>query len=515
MTPVLSRDQMRAYDKIAIEDFGVPSLDLMETAGRGAAGVIAKLVSLPGAAVTIVCGSGNNGGDGFVVARHLFERGAQVTVVLVDPGERLSPDARVNRDAYLRMGGEICDLGSDLSPLDRALSGAAVVVDAVFGTGLTRTVEGRHSDVISRINRCKARRVALDVPSGLDADTGIALGIAVRADDTVTFGHRKIGLLTSDGPRHAGRLHVVDLGVPAAVLERAGRVAEVIETGDVASWIEPRDVCAHKHGAGSVRVIAGSPGKVGAALLVARGALRSGAGLVTVASWPEVASLLEARVLETMTARIDRDRIGASLDAALAGASIAVVGPGFGTDEFAKASVDHVVFGWDGVKVIDADALTLLAGRLDSIADAGGQSILTPHPGEAGRLLGTSGREVEKDRLGAAREIAKRSRAIVVLKGARTMVALADGTVSINTTGNPALATAGSGDVLAGMIAAFACTMPASRAACTAVHVHGLAADAWSRAAGGADRGLLASEIAERVPAVLAAMARGIDPLTV
>jgi hydroxyethylthiazole kinase-like uncharacterized protein yjeF len=511
MTPVLTRDQMRAFDKIAIEAFGVPSLDLMETAGSGAADAIAKLVKLPGMAVTIVCGAGNNGGDGFVVARHLSERGADLTVVLVDPIERLSPDARTNRDAYLRTGGTVLDL----SAVDRALSGAAVVVDAVFGTGLTRAVEGHHRDVISRINGCKARRISLDIPSGLDADSGAALGVAVRADDTITFGHLKIGLLTSEGARHAGRIHVVDLRVPADVLERAGHVAEVIETGAVASWIEPREVTAHKHAAGIVRVIAGSAGKVGAALLVARGALRTGAGLVTVASWPEVAAALDARVLETMTARIDRDRLAPSLDAVLSGASVAVIGPGFGTDDHARAAVERVVLGWDGVKVVDADALTIMAGRLDAIAQAPGQTILTPHPGEAGRLLGKKGSEIEKDRLAAAREIAKRSRAVVVLKGPRTMVALPDGGVSINTSGNPALATAGAGDVLAGMIAALACSMSPAKAACAAVHVHGLCADAWSRAAGGADRGLIASEVADRVPAVLAALARGIDPLTV
>jgi ADP-dependent NAD(P)H-hydrate dehydratase / NAD(P)H-hydrate epimerase len=514
MTPVLTRDQMRAYDKVAIEEFKVPSLDLMETAGRGAADVIAKLAALPGAAVTIVCGAGNNGGDGFVVARHLFERGADLTVVLVDPKEKLSTDARVNRDAYLRLGGEICELGQDLARLDRALSRAAIVVDAVFGTGLTRAVEGHHREVISRINGCGACRVALDIPSGLDADTGAALGIAVRADDTVTFGHLKIGLLTSEGARHVGRIHVVGLGVPAAVLDRVGHVAEVIETAAVASDIVPRDVSTHKHATGIVRVIGGSAGKVGAALLVARGALRTGAGLVTVASWPEIAAALDARVLETMTARLDRDTLAASLDAVLAGARVAVVGPGFGTDDHARAAVDHVL-GWDGLKVIDADALTVLAGRLDAIAAGRGQTILTPHPGEAGRLLGKKGSEIEKDRLGAAREIAKRSRAVVVLKGSRTLVVLPDGAVWINTTGNPALATAGAGDVLAGMIAAFACVLAPAKAACAAVHVHGLAADAWSRAAGGADRGLLASEVADRVPAVLAAMARGIDPLTV
>jgi len=517
MIPVLSRQQMRAYDELAIERFRLPSVVLMENAGRGAADVIARLVAIPATRVTVVCGAGSNGGDGFVVARHLLARGADVQVVLADLAEKTTGDARINQDAYQAGGGELILVppGSDLAPLEEALSRAAVVVDAVFGTGLNRAVEGHLSLVIARINGCKGRRVALDVPSGLDADSGAALGTAVHAHDTVTFGQLKMGLLTPEGSRLAGRVHLVDLGVPPSVVARVGYVAEVIETAAVASWIAAREVSVHKHAAGGVVALSGSPGKLGAALLVGRGALRAGAGLVTIASWPEVAFALESRVLEIMTARIDRMRLPATLDAALAGARVAVIGPGFGTDEQAQAAVEHVVFGWDGVKVVDADALSSLAGRPEALARAPGQIVLTPHPGEAGRLLGKKARDVERDRLGTAREIAARAHAVVVLKGSHSLVALPDGPVFVNTSGNPALATAGAGDVLAGMLAAFACALPPVRAACAAVHVHGLAADAWSAAAGGADRGLVASEIADEVPRLLARMARGVDPLTV
>jgi NAD(P)H-hydrate epimerase len=264
-----------------------------------------------------------------------------------------------------------------------------------------------------------------------------------------------------------------------------------------------------------VLCVAGSRGKLGAALLVGRGALRSGAGLVTLCSWPDAVDALESRVVELMSARIDRADIKGSLDAALHGKRVAAVGPGFGLDAAAKAAVEHVVFGWEGTKIVDADALTHFAGRPEALAAARGATILTPHPGEAGRLLGRKSEEVEKNRAAAVRELAERTRATVVLKGARTIVAGATGPLYINTSGNPVLATAGSGDVLAGIIAAFSCVMPPDKAACAGVHVHGLAADVWRDKHGGADRGLLASEIADEVPGVLAALARRVDPLPV
>jgi NAD(P)H-hydrate epimerase len=236
---------------------------------------------------------------------------------------------------------------------------------------------------------------------------------------------------------------------------------------------------------------------------------------VTLCTWPESKAALEARVVELMTAQIDPERIAGSLDEALAGKKAVAVGPGLGLDERARLAVDHVVLGWDGVKVVDADALTLFAGRPEALASARGSLILTPHPGEAARLLGKKSDDVEKNRAGAVRELAERTRSIVVLKGARTVVAGTTGPLYINTSGNPVLATAGSGDVLAGIIAAFSCVMPPDRAACAGVHVHGLGADAWSARHGGADRGLLASEIADEVPAVLAALARWIDPVPV
>jgi NAD(P)H-hydrate epimerase len=504
---------MRAYDKYAIETCHVPGVVLMENAGRGAADVIAGIVNGDDSHIVVVCGAGNNGGDGFAVARHLLSRGYHVHCFLTARSEKVTGDARINHDAYIDLGGEYTELpeDSDLGPLENELANATMTIDALFGTGLARPIEGHLKDVIEVINQFDTRRVALDIPSGLDADTGTPLGTAVQAHDTVTFGALKMGLLTPEGARLSGRVHVVDLGVPPIVLAEVGHVAEVIGSETVASWIVPREANVHKHAAGSVLGVAGSEGKLGAALLIGRGALRAGAGLVTIASWPEAIKAIESRVVELMTTSIDTADIAGSLERVLPGKRVVAIGPGLGLDARAQAAVEHVVLHWQGVKVVDADALTLFAGRPEVFASARGPVILTPHPGEAARLLGKKSDAVERDRAGAVRELAERARATVVLKGARTIVARSEGPLLINTSGNTALATAGAGDVLAGIIAAFACVMSPERAAAAGVHVHGLAADLWRARHGGADRGLLASEVADGVPEVLAALARGAD----
>lgn len=502
MRSVLSRAEMRAFDARAIAS-GVPGVVLMENAGRGAADVVeGELLGgkAAGARVVVVAGTGNNGGDGFVVARHLLARGATVDVVVIGDPSRVGGDAKSNLDALVGIGGAVREMGDGaaLASLPLALRGADVVVDALFGTGLDREVGGLQAVAIAAMNAARARVVALDLPSGLDADTGVALGAAVEAKRTVTFGHYKLGLLTPGGARAAGIVHVADIGVPPLV-ERAA--AELVEASDVASWIVPRARDAHKNTAGHVAVVAGSPGKTGAARMVARAALRAGAGLVTIATWPESAAAVEAGAVEAMTARIDRASVASSVGAALEGKRVAVVGPGLGLDADARAVVDRAL-AFDGALVLDADALTHVAA-LPSWARA--DAILTPHPGECARLLGVTSAVVERDRFAAARSLASRTGAIVLLKGAYTLVASPDGRVAINPTGNAALATGGSGDVLAGIVGALACSLPPFEAACAAAFIHGLAADAWS--ADNGDRGLLASEIADLVPRTLTALA--------
>lgn len=510
MKPVLSREQMRAYDKHAIEACQVPGLVLMENAGRGAADVLGRIAPLRGTAIVVVCGAGNNGGDGFVVARHLLARGAATHVFLIGSSEQVTGEARINHDAYIDLGGRFTELpeSGDFDAFVAALATTRVVVDAIFGTGLGRPIQGHMARVIDAINGCSALRFSLDLPSGLDADTGFPLGVAVQAHHTVTFGHLKVGLLTPEGARLAGTVHVVDLGVPETIVKHTGHVGQVLDASSVSPWLKPREANIYKHQAGSVSFVAGSPGKVGAALLGAKAALRAGAGLSTIVSWPEVAVVLEARASELMTGRIDRADVSGSLDRALAGQNAVVVGPGLGLDDTARAVVEHVVRTFEGTVVVDADAITHFAGRPGALREAGGKLVLTPHSGEMGRLLGISPIAVEQDRFGAARTIARETGAVVLLKGARTIIAEGSD-VLINATGNPALATAGAGDVLAGIIAAFACSLSPVKAAALGAFVHGLAADRWRDQHGGVDRGLFASDLSALLPYVLGDLLAG------
>jgi NAD(P)H-hydrate epimerase len=499
---------MRAFDAHAIGRCHVPSLVLMENAGRGATDVLEKELlggCASGARVVVVCGTGNNGGDGLVIARHLLLRGARPLVLLAGDAQRLSPDARVNLDAWQGLGGDLRPLplvAEAASMLRAAASDAAVLVDALFGTGLDRAIEGTLAEVVNELNAAPAPRFAVDLPSGLDADTGGTLGVVVEAQVTATFAHPKLGLLTPTGARLAGRLHVVDIGVPASLVAHSGESAQLLEPADLVRWVAPRAPGAHKNSAGHVAVVAGSPGKVGAPQLVARGALRAGAGLATIATWPEAASAIESHVLEVMTARIDPAKPAESLDTLLAGKQAVVVGPGFGLGAASRAAVEHLIASWRGPIVVDADALTVFAGRPAALA-ASPRAILTPHSGELGRLLGRTPAEIEANRFGAARDAAAATGAVVVLKGAHTIIARSDVSPAVTAVACPALATAGAGDVLGGVVAAMACALPPFEAACAGVLLHALAGESWSRRHGGVDRGMLASEIADRLPELL------------
>ena len=507
MIPVVSREQIRAFDARAIGACGVPGLLLMENAGRGAADVIEREIlagSAIGARVVVVCGTGNNGGDGFVIARQLLTRGASVEAIVVGDRAQIGGDARVNLRALLGIGGEVHDVttGVELRALFSHLATASVIVDALFGTGLSRPLGGIHADVVAAIHEARRPVVAIDIPSGLDANTGAVLGVSVQARVTVTFAYYKLGLLTPGGAQHCGAIHVADIGVPQS--DGFGHAADLLERADIRRLVSPRPIGAHKNSAGSVAVFAGSPGKVGAAVMVAHAALRAGAGVATIATWPEAATAIETRAVEVMTARLDRKALVASTDAVLAGKRAVVIGPGFGLDDAARAIATHVFSVFAGPIVVDADALTLFAGAPESFS-AARHAILTPHPGEAARLLGTDTQTVESDRFGAARELARRTNAVVVLKGAHSLICAPNGRLAINSTGNPALATAGAGDVLAGTIGALTCALDPFEAACAGVFLHGAAADSWRDAHG--DRGMLASEIAERMPDVIAALA--------
>jgi hydroxyethylthiazole kinase-like uncharacterized protein yjeF len=493
MRPLLTRREALEHDRSAIAA-GVPGIVLMENAARGAADAIDSRFGSALRRPLVIGGVGMNGGDAWGVARHLLVRGHRPSALLVGPRERIGGDARIELDALKGMGIEVeaCPEGAALAA---RIAEATLIVDGLFGTGLDRPIEGRAAEVIAAMNASGRPVAALDLPSGIAADTGQVLGVAVRASLTVTFGAMKRGLSQHPGVDHAGDVVVADIGVPGP--GQAG--AWALDRSDVAP--SPRPLDAHKGTAGRVLVLAGSPGKTGAALLAGHGALRAGAALVTIGARGARAAL-DAKVIEMMTVEIPEalEAAVAVARAEAAGRDACVLGPGVGTDAAARAYVERLAIELPLPTVLDADALTAFAGRAKALRAAAGPRVLTPHPGEAAQLLGGAVGAIQADRFAAASEIADATGAVVVLKGARTVVAAPGEPLEVITEGTPALATGGTGDVLAGIVAALLVHATPRRAATQAALLHALAG---MRAAHG-DRGLLAREVADAVPGVLA-----------
>ncbi|HVU49224.1 MAG TPA: NAD(P)H-hydrate dehydratase [Polyangia bacterium] len=507
---VLSAEQMRAADRAASERLGLPSLLLMENAGRGVAEIVARALAAGAARepVVVVSGGGANGGDGFVVARHLARRGVRARVLLAAPRARVSGDAAVMLAAVERIGGVPVDEGeawTDEARWRAQLAGAGVVVDAIFGIGLRDDVTGVPAAALAAMNASDAYKVAVDIPSGLDADTGRVHGLAFRADVTATMGARKLGLVL-DAAAPVGAIEVVELGAPLDA--PSGPLTRWIEGGPVFGELPRRGATAHKGAAGHLLVVAGSEGKTGAALLAGRAALRAGTGLVTLASTARGQAALDAKVVEIMTARYtdgdDADpRESATVLAKLAGRMDAVaLGPGIPTGPHMRAVVRDLASRLALPMVLDADALNLLGTEIVRVLNiTPAPRVLTPHPGEMARLTGRRVEEIEADRLGAARDLAGRSKAVVVLKGARTLVAAPDGAVYVNPTATGALATAGSGDVLTGLIGALlAQGMEPLAAARAGVFIHGAAGEALGARLGS---GVMAGDLPDAIAAVI------------
>jgi NAD(P)H-hydrate epimerase len=457
--------------------------------------------------VGLVCGPGNNGGDGFVVARHLANAGIPVRVYLAAPAVRARGDAARNLAVVRAMGLELLDASrpATLARLRRSLAGDAVVVDGLFGTGLDREVAGHPRRLLEAMNAAPGLKVALDIPSGLDADTGRPLGTCFRADHTVTFGGLKVGLALQPGLELAGEVDLVDIGAPAGLAAEIGWAAELLDEAQVAALLPPRPRAGHKGTFGHLLLVAGSRGKSGAAVLAAQAAVRSGAGLVTLATHRNVRDAVEARVRETMVEELLPD--GRRWDALARGKTAAAVGPGCGTGEAEAEALRRIVAHARLPLVVDADALTAVAGRPDLVRRAAGPRVLTPHPGELARMLGSSTEAVQADRLGVALRTAREWNAVVVLKGARSVIATPDGRACVNPTGNPGMASGGAGDVLTGIVGGLlAQRVEPSAAACAGVWVHGAAGD---RAAGDSDgRGMAARDLVAELPGVLRRLAR-------
>jgi NAD(P)H-hydrate epimerase len=504
--PLVGAAAMRALDRHTIESLGVPGEILMESAGRAVAEAVLAERSGPGD-VLVVCGAGSNGGDGFVAARHLHQLGVPVRVVLVGERRKLRGDAAASAARLERVGVAI---GAGAV---RA-GGAAVIVDALFGTGLDRRVGGAAAAAIRRINAARetARVIAVDLPSGLDADTGQPHGIAVQADATLTIGLPKLGLALEPGRALAGRIRVARIGIADAAPDVAAD-AELWRAATAAARLPARPPEGHKGSFGHVLVVAGSRGKTGAAALAAEGAARVGAGLVTIACPASTNEILEVKCTEMMTAPVadtaDGGFAAAALDALLALArerGVAALGPGIGREADTQKLARDFALRCPRPLVIDADGLFPFAGAArTSLRTRPAATVLTPHPGEAARLLGVSAAAINRDRVGAARRLAAETGAVVVLKGAATVIASPEGRVAVNPTGGPVLGSGGTGDVLTGVVAGLlGMGCEPFEAAALGAWLHGSAGDRLAARRGRA--GVLASEIAAELPAACEAL---------
>ena len=476
-------EQVRAFDRAVMEDFGIAGAELMERAGQAAYRRLRQ--RWPGARrVAVLCGAGNNAGDGYVVARLAQADGLSARVLYLGDRERLRGDARAMATAWQAAGG-------DSAPFRHLPENAEVLVDALLGTGLERAVEGDWARAVEAMNAHRAPVLALDIPTGLHADSGRVLGTAVRAAVTVSFIALKQGLCTGAGPECCGDLEFDALAVPAAVYGREILSARRLDWHRLAGELPRRRRDAHKGDFGHVLVVGGAPGMAGAARLAGEGALRAGAGLVTVATHPRHAACLHATRPELMVHDI---AAADSLEALVARATVAVVGPGLGEGDWGRALLARLL-ATELPLVVDAEALNRLA---EAPVAPRANWILTPHPGEAARLLETTTAQVQADRFLAVRQLQERWGGTLVLKGAGTLIGGPSGRpLGLCSQGNPGMASGGMGDVLAGMIAALLAQglAPEPAAEC-GVCLHAAAGDA---AAAEGERGLLASDLIEQI----------------
>ena len=514
---IVTATQMQALDRRTIAEARVPSLTLMERAGLGTTEFIqARFGPLPGKRFTILCGKGNNGGDGLVVARLLRQRRAVVTVLLLTPTSGLSRDAAAMYRRWLRVGGtSATKVFRSTEQVEALFAGSDLLVDAVLGTGLSTEVTGNYREVIRLMNAAGRPVVAVDLPSGIHADNGALLGHAVNATATVTFGQPKLGLYLGAGIDHAGSIHVVDIGIPPAYVDEIDSRTHLITKEAVRAALPQRPASSHKGTYGHAGILAGSVGKTGAAALAAKAALRTGAGLVTVGVPASVNDTLEAKLLEAMTmplpetkartlGRAGFDRILAFMRARTAIA----IGMGLSTHPETVEVVQTLMKHLDRPSVLDADALNALASRASLLTECKTPPILTPHPGEMARLeVDATAQSVNADRLGTARRFARERGVFLVLKGARTVVARPDGLLMVCPTGNPGMATAGTGDVLTGMLVSLlAQGVPSWEAACAATYLHGAAGDLAADRMGLA--GMIAGDLIEQIPYAIQAVSR-------
>ncbi|MCX7965418.1 MAG: NAD(P)H-hydrate dehydratase [Syntrophorhabdaceae bacterium] len=484
---VLSPERMAEYDRYAIENWGIPSTVLMENAGRGAYRFIKELYLTKKSRIVIFCGRGNNGGDGFVIGRYAIRDGHDVRVFLLAEKDTLKGDAAINMRLFESSGGHIIELKEYTDKIKMAIKHADIVVDAIFGTGLSKIVSGIEKAVIEDINNFSKKVISVDIPSGIDGKTGKILGAAVMAHHTFTFAYPKLGHFIYPGAHHTGKLTVIDISIPDFIEQKIGIDGHIVDGDMIRSFFRHRLPWSHKGTYGHAAVIAGSPGKTGAAHMASQAALKIGAGLVTLLIPASLNNIMEVKLTEVMTYPVEDGGSGFFTDLSykqvmnfIEDKDVIIMGPGISqnpeTSEFAR----KVFLKTDKPFVIDADGINAFVGYLDLIKGSGRKVVFTPHPGELARLLGGTPKEINENRMEKGREFVEKTGAYLVLKGANTMIFTPEGEIYINPTGNPGLAKGGSGDILTGFIGGLISQgYTLKEASIFGVYIHGYIADTW------------------------------------
>ena len=514
--------QMAELDKRAIEECKIPGLVLMERAGLG---VVHNLFSyfprLNKMKVGVLAGRGNNGGDALVVGRHLDRKGIDCRVFLLAKPENLQGDAKANLEAYLANGGRLTALSESEQFLEslKEIRFCDLLVDGILGTGLKSEVTGFYRPALEKINELNKPVVAIDLPSGLNASTGQVMGVAVKACLTVTLALPKIGLTIYPGAAYVGQLKIVDIGIPARLVEKAKIRNNLIMEEELYGFFPPRKPDSHKGDYGRLLIIAGSPGMTGAAAMASQAGLKTGAGLITLGIPKSLNPILEIKLTEVMTYPLEETLDGSFSARALKPISelwqkmtALVIGPGIIPNADTVELLSSLIENSPVPLVVDAGGLDAIAVNSGVLKKARAPIIMTPHPGEMARILGANVEDVQNNRIGIARDYAEQNKVFVILKGARTVIATPSGQVYVNPTGNPGMASGGMGDVLTGMVGGFlAQGMGPEAASLCGVYLHGLAGDEAATKKG--QRALVASDLLDELPLILKRMEGGASHL--
>lgn len=507
MNAVVTAQEMAAMDRHAVAQLKIPSALLMENAGRGVADIALRMLAQPtGKIVHIYCGSGNNGGDGYVAARHLLNHGAIVSTYILATPDKITGEALMNLKILNYMGHK-----PHFGALPHAAEHPDLVIDAMLGTGVKGELRGLYAKAVEYINDQKAPVLAVDIPSGVNADTGEVVGPAIKATITATMALPKRGLLFSPGREYAGEIQIIDISMPASIIKDEHPLVYQTDKDFIRKLLPVRSPASYKNKVGMIQVIAGSRGYTGAAVLASRAVLRTGAGLCYLSIPQSLNVILESQSVEVITQPLDDQMAGHflaghfdAIEKCLQNKSAVVLGPGIGQAEETTELVFHLLSSINLPLILDADGLNACAGHASLLQQYRGELVITPHPGELARLTDRATVEIVTNRIDIARHYAKEWQCTLVLKGGPTVTALSDGRVYINSTGNAGMATAGAGDVLSGMIAALIGQgMNSESAAIAAVYLHGLAGDS---AAAQNSIGLIAGDIVSHIPKALQKM---------